>query len=610
MLSKREGISLVSYISGPGPIPGSNLTLGTSSGQALPGPYGAGIFLPTNYGTITDGGFFGDGLSHTAVTNGFSTLAALQTKFQAATFTATGSGTTLTVSSVVGALYAGLTLETTTGIGSGITIVQQLTGTFSGAGTYLTSSATTISAAAGAASWASATSNQMTGLMIQASIHASHVAGGGRTYLSAGHYYNLPQGFVFPPATGASLIGVTGAAILCSVCGTNSGFSFFNLSGCDIPITALEIWGADTKNFGSVPGDGTANTGIFTAGTSAINYSGCLSVVLRNLLIQNFDQVVTFNSVGGNYMSAQRDITVVLCNKAFPIDNPSAPNSYERMSYDNCSSGSCNWGAYLILNTGGASIAADVYFTNTSFDYSCVRQIEYQSGTGFDLLSFVCLTACHIENSSSVCGMMAFNRIVSTGNLKLEGCYWFETGANPTGLIVSTFTASAQSIYNSFNGVFFTSDANAVPFVDGSNGGGTNNTQGGGNTGRNRGNIALLFKTAGGAANSVQPADIQAFTQNGTASTINFGYPTSIPIPVLSNTTVSLPDFGTTPFVTGTTFAFIVAPGATLTFAALNGSVTLVSSGVGNTAGAASKPAMVFASTYDSSHWSLSGQMT
>lgn len=64
-----------------------------------------------------------------------------------ATFTATGSGTNLTVSAVTGLITAGETLGTTAGITAGTTIVSQTSGTPGGAGVYVTSAATTIAAA-------------------------------------------------------------------------------------------------------------------------------------------------------------------------------------------------------------------------------------------------------------------------------------------------------------------------------------------------------------------------------------------------------------------------------------------------------------------------------
>lgn len=63
-----------------------------------------------------------------------------------ATFTASGSGTNLTVSAVTGVLSIGETLSGT-GIPAGTTIVSQTSGTTGGAGVYVTSQATTISAA-------------------------------------------------------------------------------------------------------------------------------------------------------------------------------------------------------------------------------------------------------------------------------------------------------------------------------------------------------------------------------------------------------------------------------------------------------------------------------
>ncbi|MFA7254390.1 MAG: hypothetical protein WC107_07645 [Patescibacteria group bacterium] len=69
------------------------------------------------------------------------------TGLMGATFTASGSGTDLTVTAVTGLITAGETLGTTTGITAGTTIVSQTSGTPGGAGVYVTSAATTISAA-------------------------------------------------------------------------------------------------------------------------------------------------------------------------------------------------------------------------------------------------------------------------------------------------------------------------------------------------------------------------------------------------------------------------------------------------------------------------------
>lgn len=81
-----------------------------------------------------------------AITIGSASTGASVTAAVGATFTATGSGTNLTVSSVTGYISIGDTLGTVTGIPAGTTIVSQTSGTTGGAGVYVTSGATTISA--------------------------------------------------------------------------------------------------------------------------------------------------------------------------------------------------------------------------------------------------------------------------------------------------------------------------------------------------------------------------------------------------------------------------------------------------------------------------------
>ena len=71
---------------------------------------------------------------------------ATATASMGATFTATGSGTNLTVSAVTGVLSIGETLSGT-GVPAGTTIVSQTSGTTGGAGVYVTSVATTASSA-------------------------------------------------------------------------------------------------------------------------------------------------------------------------------------------------------------------------------------------------------------------------------------------------------------------------------------------------------------------------------------------------------------------------------------------------------------------------------
>lgn len=84
---------------------------------------------------------YSDGAIVGAVPTGASATGAI-----GATFTATGSGVNLTVTSVTGLISIGDTISGT-GVPSGTTIVSQTSGTTGGAGVYVTSVATTASAA-------------------------------------------------------------------------------------------------------------------------------------------------------------------------------------------------------------------------------------------------------------------------------------------------------------------------------------------------------------------------------------------------------------------------------------------------------------------------------
>ncbi len=101
--------------------------------NAGPGSLAVGDAIYANYAN-------GD-VAQAAATN------ASATGSMGATFTASGSGTNLTVTAVTGVITVGETLGTTTGITAGTTIVSQTSGTTGGAGVYVTSAATTISAA-------------------------------------------------------------------------------------------------------------------------------------------------------------------------------------------------------------------------------------------------------------------------------------------------------------------------------------------------------------------------------------------------------------------------------------------------------------------------------
>lgn len=93
---------------------------------------GAGV-----YATYADG----------SITIGSAATGSSATGSIGATFTATGAGTNLTVSSVTGRISIGDTLGTISGIPAGTIVISQTSGTTGGAGVYVTSVATTISAA-------------------------------------------------------------------------------------------------------------------------------------------------------------------------------------------------------------------------------------------------------------------------------------------------------------------------------------------------------------------------------------------------------------------------------------------------------------------------------
>jgi hypothetical protein len=96
----------------------------------------AAVYGSTCYARYADGALF----IGSAPTGGSATGSI------GATFTATGSGTNLTVTSVTGLISIGDTISGT-GVPAGTTILSQTSGTTGGAGVYVTSAATTASAA-------------------------------------------------------------------------------------------------------------------------------------------------------------------------------------------------------------------------------------------------------------------------------------------------------------------------------------------------------------------------------------------------------------------------------------------------------------------------------
>jgi hypothetical protein len=90
--------------------------------------------------------YFNNSFGSVAPSNDDMATAYYQNPKPMATFTGSGSGTSLTVSSVTGQIFLG-DVVSGTGVPAGTTIVSQVSGTEGGAGVYVTSKATTASAA-------------------------------------------------------------------------------------------------------------------------------------------------------------------------------------------------------------------------------------------------------------------------------------------------------------------------------------------------------------------------------------------------------------------------------------------------------------------------------
>jgi hypothetical protein len=561
-----------------GPVRPDGTTITVSSGviSAVGGSTGGvKAYFPDNgaYGTITDGGSFGSG-SHPASSNGYSSLATLQAAYPGCTFNATGSGTNLTVNSITsGALWPGQVLLATTGVSAGTTIVAQTNsygGPAGGIGVYTTSASTTVSAGTVQSSYATALSNQMSGLMIQKAIMAANTAADGHVYLKPGYYFNLPIGIAFPAYCNGMLIGQNMPTLLCSVCGSNPGVTFLGATAV-VPMTGVLLAGLDTKAFGTETGLGTANTGIFTSGTVGAKFYGCSFCTMTNIVWQNFDVATYFDApVGGNHMLCFRDCSYVLNNKAITIDNPSAFDSFERMSWDNCTAGSNNYGVYLnfagsaggAIGTGGG-IAADAYLLNCSIDYSSVYQIWYNgSAAAGDLISSVYAIGCHIETSNERTGTNP--RVLNDGNIAFIACELFDN--SNSGVLpywATNYSSQAAINFVACKPPGYPNGNNSVALVGGTN---TNNVQSQGIVSRGSGWQAWILPGVEGH-HTADPVQLAISTN----TTLYNWYPTNTIIPITATCTVTVPTDATVFRAFWGSFLFTVLPGVTLTIA---GSVT------------------------------------
>ena len=538
---------------------------------------------PLAYGTITDGGTFGDGLSHPASSNGFATLAAIQAIYKDASFTATGSGTNLTISSVTGSIQLGRILVGT-GIPTNTTLVSQTSGTTGGAGVYVTSGSTTASAASVISTYASATSNDMAGLMIQAAINGAHASGSGApVFLPPGRYYNVPLGLSSPPFPLTKLFGTNGTTVLCSPCGTNPSVTVNPLndtahsSPIECPFQNIAFWGMDTVHFSSQVGGGAPDTSIFNAGSQGMHFISATGQTVLGVKLINFDLTTTWDSVvGSNWNYTFRGCDMAYSNKGACI-NGSEPNSFERMMWDSCGLFGNNYGFYINLTDNatigvGNASGSDVYIHNCSIDYNLVQHGYYIGGAGFaDDITSLYINQSHLETNSSTSGLGV--RITHNGNFVMTACECFENSANPSGLVnMDTAPANANSTFIGCKSPGYNaSDTSFCPFVVTSNGS-MPYVFGYGNTNR-VGSESVLISHSSGVVSDFVVRDPSAYVTSGSFT------------PQLQHqfarvffnntTTLTLPAHTTTNFAIGTVLNFTIASGFVCTIAAAGG-VTLL----------------------------------
>lgn len=252
---------------------------------------------PISFGTITDGGYFGDGLSHPASGNGFSTLAALQAKY----------------------------------------------------------------------SFATALSNDMAGLMIQAAIKAADAAANGTTVLIPyGSFRTLPTGWSLPANSTARVLGLgwVVSTFMCQNAGTNPCFSVLGEASAGIvPIAGINFQGLNTPTYPGNPG-GVPVASLFNNQAVGLKCFGCSLVTFERLRFANFDLPLDWDTVtGNNYIITFRDSLFVYNNKGYSI-NLAAPNSFEKMICDNCTIGNNNYGVW-VNTTGGANFIGSAGATFT-----------------------------------------------------------------------------------------------------------------------------------------------------------------------------------------------------------------------------------------------------
>lgn len=571
------------------------------------------VFLPSTVASITDGGNFWDGLTHPASANGFATLAPLQTAFQAASFTATGSGTNLTVSSVTGVIYPKLTLGVTTGIGAGITIVRQTSGTTGGAGVYVTSGSTTISAAAATASIARSTSDEMVGLMIQLAVQQAHLNGTGTVPLYAGPNGGATQfrlagmGITSPPGTNAQLMGIGPKQNIILACGAVSSgtpaVSIYTQADCRLPVSNLTLYGFNTgRNFGSATNGGVAYTAMYNSGSVGVFFSQCSTAELYGVNIHNFDEAYGWDTtLGGNFSLSIIWSEIQECNHGVTL-GASAPNSNEKMGWYHCSISNNNYGVYAIGQTSttpgaGTPLGFDLYIFNCQIDYNIVNAVYYLGdGTGSLAKNTVTVAFCHVETNQTCSGTGVW---CATDGMFLydHNTHYISSGTVDGVVGVLGFWSSGVLTNNFLPGGF----GNLIPLLKMNNNGGnwtvSNNTS-------ELFSSSLIVTTDHGSIwgtpNVLAHANRVSgnFTLDASSTNQANGYLVS------ASLTVTVPPDSTILFNTTTKIPFTTQAGVFATFSAGAG-VTITTSGTGLIVGGAN-PAYGFLEKTDTANtWLL-----
>ena len=499
---------------------------------------------PRAFGAITDGGTFGDGGSHPASANGFSTLAALQTVYPFAT----------------------------------------------------------------------ALSNDMAGLMIQAAVNYADAHRFRQVLLDAGKYYNLPSGIIMPIFTLTRLVGAGRAftIILCSPCGINPGITILGASNNAYgPVQDIGFWGFDstslgdpsTRSAGNAPGNsrgGNPDPMLYTAGSVGINMSNCNYVTFRGLGFQNFDRTTVFSATGNNYIIAFDECLFALNNIGWALENYSAVNSYEKMSLRNCTIGNNNTGVLVLFGDGGnVGIAGDVTLYDCSLDYNVEQQIKYV-GAQKEIntrQNSVRMVGGHMETNSATSGGGSHYRVFNNGDFRMFDVEVAEQGDLPYCVVVHPDNAAATSVHgcrqpnNPFPWVYV---GNSLGYVTG---------------GSNSGGALAYDSTSGHLYTPTRHPGTQTLGADLTLFGDGDNSCGGSAFLIAGSCNITIPaDGGGFDYMLNTGFTFRTAPGQTGTFVQGSG-CTITSSGTGVTFGGA-KPAQVYLTKVGPSAWIATGQMS